>query len=360
MTRAVELLVVGGGIAGLSAAIAAADRRMRVIVLDQPRPGAASRAAAGMLAPSLHGLPPAALPDALAARDHFPAWLAMLEARGGGAVPLNREGILELAASGEELAALLARAGPAAEALDPGQLTRLEPVLAPGAGALLHPGDGAVDNVALMSALVAVAGRERRIRLLHAEVASVELGQGGVTAATRGGGHLRAGAMILASGAWAGALPGLPRALPVQPVGGQLLLLAGAPLRHVVHGGGGYLVPRGGSTLVGATTEPHGFAARETVEGRDWLLGVVRRAAPSLGATEVTEHWAGLRPATPDGLPILGADPGNGSLHYACGFGRNGILLAPWAAERIVAALAGEGDAAGLASFRADRFGTQP
>ncbi len=360
MTRTAELIVIGGGIAGLSVALAAADRGMRVIVLDLPRPGAASRAAAGMLAPSLEGLPPGVLPAALAARDYYPGWLAMLEERGGLAVALNREGILELAASDQELETMLARATSAAEPLGAGTLARLEPGLSPGAGALLHPTDGAVDNVALMSALAAVVRDARRIRLVPAEVASVELRGDGAAATTGAGERFAADAMVLATGAWAGVLPGLPRPLPVQPVGGQLLMLAGAPLRHVVYGGGGYLVPRGGNTVIGATTEPPGFAVRATAEGRESLLEVVRRAAPAMGSCAVVDHWAGLRPSTPDGLPILGADPEQGVLHYACGFARNGILLAPWAAELIVAALAGTGDGTGLAPFRAGRFGVQP
>ena len=125
-----------------------------------------------------------------------------------------------------------------------------------------------------------------------------------------------------------------------------MLELAAAPLRHVVFGGGGYLVPRAsGTTLVGSTMERVGFDTTITGEGRAHLLGVAVAASPSLGAAPVLRHWAGLRPLTPDLQPIVGRDPERPSLVYACGHSRNGILMAPLTGEVVASLLCGEAPA---------------
>src|SRR5215212_9950684 len=148
MTSTADLLVLGGGIAGLTVALEAAQRDLRVVVLDAPRPGAASRAAAGMLAPSVEELPADMLAAACAARDRYPSYLAMLQERTGIAVPLARDGILQLVAETEE-DVLRQRAPSGAEWLDASELGWREPAFAGHHGALLHPLDGAVDNLIL-------------------------------------------------------------------------------------------------------------------------------------------------------------------------------------------------------------------
>jgi len=161
--------------------------------------------------------------------------------------------------------------------------------------------------------------------------------------------------IVLASGAWGTTIPGLPRTLPVRPLRGQLLLLDQLPVTHVAYVAGGYLVPRGTTLLVGATSEEAGFKNAVTGDGQMELLGIAQRAIPELASARVIEHWAGLRPVTPDALPILGRDPDIPGLIYACGFSRNGILLAPWAATQLAAVIAGEDDAV-LAPFTPSRF----
>jgi glycine oxidase len=137
-------------------------------------------------------------------------------------------------------------------------------------------------------------------------------------------------------------------------VRGQLLRLAQSPVRHVTYGGGGYLVPRGDTVLVGATSEEAGFENETSLAGLAALRHIAARAVPSLGAAVVVDHWAGLRPMSLDGHPILGPDPDSPALVYACGFSRNGILFAPWAAARLADVLVGD-DADGLEPFRVDR-----
>ena len=356
MIRRTDLLVVGGGIAGLSTALAAAARQLRVLVVDDARPGAASAAAAGMLAPSLEGLAPDVQAIAMDARDAYPDFLARLRERTSIDVALDRNGILELASSASELAVLAARAGPAAQLLDGRGLAAFEPAFAGHAGAVLHPNDGSVDNVALMRALDHAVAREPRIDRISDRIVSLRFDAMPATASSASGVHVECAHVLLASGAWASDLPGLPRTLPVRPVRGQLLLLDGAPIGHVTYGAGGYLVPRGQTLLVGATSEESGFSNLTSDAGRDELLGIARRAIPALRQSSVLRHWAGLRPVSPDGLPILGADPDVPALFYACGFSRNGILLAPWAAAHLAGLICGNRSSSSLAPFSLTRF----
>ena len=358
MTTVPDLVVLGGGLAGLTSALAAAGRGMRVTVVDQPRPGAASRASAGMLAPSIAGLPDSLRQLALEARDLYPRFLSTLLDRTDIEVPLDRNGILELAASDADLEQRATRAGSTAEPLDARSLRALEPAFAALHGALLHRDDGAVDTVTLMTALDVAVARQPRITRLTDEVASFDA-RGNLPAfRSRGGTRYASRRLLLASGAWAGVLPGLPTPLPVRPVRGQLVRLDGLPIRHVTHTLDGYLIPRAGTLIVGATHEDAGFESTTTPRGLAALRSIATRAVPVLGHASVMEHWAALRPTTPDGLPILGADPALPALFYACGFSRNGILLAPWAAEQLAPALAGGVAPASLAAFRADRFMT--
>ena len=351
MSADADLLILGGGIAGLTTALAAAERQLSVILIDSPRPGAASRAAAGMLAPSAEKVPRELRDAALGARDFYPAFVDDLRERTGVEVPLDRRGILELAPEGEA-ERLRANMPDGSQWLDEHALRELEPALEGHPGALLHPMDGAVDNVALMDALERAVERVPTIKRIAAEILSVDSDQ--PSALTRTRGRVFGTRLVLAAGAWAGGIPGLPRALPVRPVRGQLLRLAQSPVRHVTYGGGGYLVPRGDTVLIGATSEEAGFENETSLAGLAALRHIAARAVPSLGAAFVVDHWAGLRPMSLDGHPILGPDPDSPALVYACGYSRNGILFAPWAAARLADVLVGHA-VDGLAPFRIDR-----
>ncbi|HEX7976975.1 MAG TPA: FAD-dependent oxidoreductase [Gemmatimonadaceae bacterium] len=351
MSADADLLILGGGIAGLTTALAATERQLTVILIDAPRPGAASRAAAGMLAPAAEGVPQELRDAAIAARDFYPPFLDALRERTGMKVPLDRNGILQLAPEGES-ERLRANVPAGSQWLDAGPLHALEPALESHPGALLHPLDGAVDNVALMDALERAVDRIPTIKRVAAEILSVDSDQ--PSALTRTRGRFFGTRLVLATGAWAGGIPGLPRPIPVRPVRGQLLRLAQCPVHHVTYGGGGYLVPRGDTVLVGATSEEAGFENETSLAGLATLKHIAARAVPSLGAAVVVDHWAGLRPMSLDGHPILGPDPESPALVYACGFSRNGILFAPWAAARLADLLVGD-EVDGLEPFRVDR-----
>ena len=348
-----DLLVLGGGIAGLTTALAAAERGLTSIILDSPKSGSASRAAAGMLAPSVEDLPPQILAPALAARDFYPGYVAALRERTGIDVALDRTGIVQLSPPTSDQAAQLRAHAPAtARWLDEQALAECEPAFAGHPGALLHPDDGAVDNLALMDALERAAHEESRITSIGAEILSIDVEQRSALTASRG--RIFAGRLVLATGAWAGSMPGLPRSLPVRPVRGQLLRLRSDPVKHVTYGAGGYLVPRGESVLIGATSEEVGFESETSLHGLSTLRSIADRLVPDLSRSVVLHHWAGLRPMSLDGHPILGTDPDSAHLVYACGFSRNGILFAPWAAAQLADLLSG-GSAAALAPFQISR-----
>ena len=356
MSSTADVLVLGGGIAGLTVALEAARHGLGVIVIDMPRPGAASRAAAGMLAPSVEDVPAEMLVAAMAARDHYPPYLEWLRELSGIEVPLDRGGILQLLAEAD-VGPARARAPAGAEWLDAAALAEREPAFAGHHGALLHLHDGAVDNLALMDALDRAIDAMPEIRRVAGDVLSIDADQ--PSALTRTRGRYFATRLVLCSGAWAGGLAGLPRRIAVRPVRGQLLRIAQAPIRHVTYGAGGYLVPRGDTLLVGATSEEAGFENETSLAGLSALRSIATRAIPSLANALVVDHWAGLRPMSPDTHPILGADPDSPALVYACGYSRNGILFAPWAAAQLAKTLLGE-TAPELDPFRVDRPALAP
>ena len=141
-------------------------------------------------------------------------------------------------------------------------------------------------------------------------------------------------------------------------------MLEGSLANHVIYGGGGYLVPRRypsapdpfERTIIGATMEDVGFDSSTTAAGLAELETVAHRICPASASASLLSHWAGLRPMTPDSLPILGADPDISSLLYACGHGRNGILLAPVTGQAIGALAVGALSDYDLSPFSITRF----
>jgi glycine oxidase len=342
--RVSDLIIVGGGAVGLASALAAADRGLNVLLISEHRPGQASWAAAGMLAPSIEEDLGAsdAHTFALAARDRYPSYLAELRERTGIAVPLNRAGILVIGSRD------LGQGVP----LTQPELARLEPGLSHASDAWLYPDDGSVDNVKLLDALEAALADHPRVRRAAGPVRRLRISRRSVTCEMA-----TAPQLLLAAGAWAPLIEGLPRPIPVNPVRGQMLSLAAAPLRHVVYGPHGYLVPRGGTnTLAGSTMERMGFDASTTEQALDGIRTMANALCPSLEGAPTAAVWAGLRPVTPDFLPIIGRDPEYPALLYACGHSRNGVLLAPLTADCVAALAVGEPSPLSLAPFTVGRF----
>lgn len=361
MTRTTaDVIVIGSGVIGLAATIALADTGLDVVLLADVRQGEASPAAAGMLAPGVE------LGDAgvralhEVARDRWPAYVAMLAERSGVEVPLDRRGVLQLALGEEEAARLVARAPATATWLDQSSLAAREPGLVHATGALLHPHDGSVNPLVLLRALRQVVGRHVHVRIVTDAAQSVAVrGTGeGVTVALRGGETLDAMRVVVAGGAWTPQLDGLPRTLPIEPVRGQMMSVASKALQHVVYGGGGYVVPRGdGRTLIGSTMERVGFPEPgATEEGVRTLRAIGAAVFPGLATAHMLHAWAGLRPMTPDGQPVIGADPLAPAIVWATGHSRNGILLAPLTAELVASAVTGSPPAIEPSRFAPTRF----
>jgi glycine/D-amino acid oxidase-like deaminating enzyme len=353
--RTTDVVVIGDGIIGLSTALELERRGARCIVFGAERPGVASLAAAGLLAPSIGQLAPSA-------RSFFEASLALYPALLEALAEFDPDLALMtgLLVVSEAVSDAGGRAEPAGggSRLSPEQVRRLEPGVRAPHGADVHPSDGAVDNVRLMAALRRAVEHSAGIQLVTgAPVSSVDLAKGRVTVMTESGAGAAAPCAILAAGAWSPHVRGLPRPLPVAPLKGQMLALDTCPLDRPVVGNGVYLVPRGTETVVGSTSEDAGFDVSTTPQAVDRLRAAATAVCPALGASGPPRAWAGLRPATPDMLPILGPDPDHPELLYATGHSRNGILLAPATAAALADLAVGRQPSLDLSGFGIARFG---
>lgn len=361
--QSTDVLVVGGGVIGLACATACATAGLTVRVISNDEPGLASVAAAGMLAPTLEHATEAgsaaARRFALASRDRYPSWLEEIAARTGLRVALDRNGILRAALSESQAEGLRTAMPPGVEWLSSQELVAIEPALAHAHGATLHPNDGAVDNVALLAALRELASSSA-VRQETATITEVQFDSESASAIAGSSAGTKqaysAASIVMAAGAWTTSIAGLPRHIPVKPLRGQMVAYSTRPTRRVVYGPSGYVVPRGSRMLAGATMDDAGFDASTTAEG----LAAVQRDAeslvPALAGATIDRSWAGLRPVTPDLLPVIGADPEQPRLIWACGHSRNGILLAPLTADCVAALIRGDGPSWDLSPFHATRF----
>jgi glycine oxidase len=350
--RSYDVVVVGGGAIGLCCAWRASQRGARVVVLDRAHPPAgATRVAAGMLAPigELAFGEPDLLRMTLDAGELYPGFVAELEAESELGTGYVRSGALHIALDRDEAAELrrvhdLQRAlGLAAKWLPPRRCRELEPGLTPSFNGGVHaPEEALVDPRQMSAALLAVlaaAGVEVRGGV---EVSEALLdGERIIGVRTESGEELGAGHVILAAGAWSGTASWLPEAArpPVRPVKGQILELRApdgqAPCERIVASERVYLVPRpDGRLIAGATTEERGFDSAVTAGGVHELLREAYRLLPDVAEMELVESMAGLRPGTPDNLPLIGPGALEG-LVLACGHYRNGILLAPLTGDAV-------------------------
>jgi glycine oxidase len=366
----VDVAIVGGGVIGLATARALAIAGARVTVVERGEPGSeASSAAAGMLSPLAEADVAGPFLDLLLlARRRFPAFAAQLREATGIDVGYRDEGTLMLALRDDDEPELEERfrwqraAGLEVERLTGDEVLRLEPAVARTVRwGLRFPGDHQVENRLLARALWADAAARGVELRIGAEAVRVVRGAGGADGVTLSDGDtVRAGAVVVAGGSWAGRLGNLPRPLPVVPVHGQLLALEAIPppIRHVVDSPRCYLVPRSdGRLIVGATVERRGFRKAVTPAGLMQLLQGALEIAPALADLAVAETWSGLRPGTPDGLPILGTDPEVDRLFYATGHYRNGILLAPLTGALLADLVVGNEPEVDLTPFAVGRFG---
>jgi glycine oxidase len=360
-----DVIVVGAGPVGAACARELALGGRRVAVLDPGGElGQGWRAAAGMLAPQIESHEDDALLDlGVAAREHYASLSHALRETTGVDIGLWQEGIAWAAADETEAGELRSRVasqrqqGHLSDWLDQDEVRGRWPWLGRTFGALWAPHEGALEPEKLVQALLADASRLGAVMVQDAVIA-LEHGGDRVVGVEAGKGRYSAPEVVVAAGAWSGEIDGLPRPLSVAPVRGQMAAFpwpAGAR-RAIVYGRGCYVLARGDEAIAGSTMEYVGFRPEVTSAGLGRLLAAVNELCPTLTRAEVRRTWAGLRPITPDGLPIIGAEPRLQGLWYATGHGRNGILLAGITGRLIGQLLNGDPAEEDLAPFSPDRF----
>ncbi|SHK36163.1 glycine oxidase [Pseudonocardia thermophila] len=356
MELSVRVMVVGAGVIGLTCAWRVAAEGFDVTLVDPAPASGSSWVAGGMLAPVTEAWPgeETLLELGLSAVAVWPSFAEELTAAADRPAGLRTEGTV-VAATGtgdraelDALAEHLARLGRTVQRLSGRELRRLEPGLGPAVrGGLSVPGDLAVDNRALLNALQHAA-RRAGVTFVGATVRGVLDDGTRVTGVRTDQGELRAEQVLVCAGAHsAGLHPAL--AGLIRPVKGEIVRLGhrtGAlppparTVRALVDGRPVYLVPRDGGLVVGATQYEAGFDTEVTVAGVRDLLRDAERILPGIAEYALLETAAGLRPGSPDNLPLIGPIGPEGLL-VATGHHRNGILLAPVTAAAVLEVLRG-------------------
>lgn len=345
-----DVVVAGGGIIGGSIAFELARRNLKVVLLDRREGGhEASWAAAGMLAPVPDS--PATIPLVPMGRASlalYPQFVQDVEQASGRPTGYRADGTLEVLFRGDAerelstLAALHRGLGLACEPLPLDEARRMEPALGREARAVaLLAEEASVDNRALTDAVLAAAKSSGVHFHPATEVTSLIVkGAKCSGVSTRGGKNFLAPHVVAAAGCWTSQLADVARFAPTRPVRGQMGALrhSGKTIRRVLRSDRGYIVPRDHATpqklVVGSTVEEAGYVKCVTAGGLEQVFSAVHELAPELAGAEVLETWSGLRPGSPDQLPILGPVEPDG-LVVATGHYRNGILLAPVTAKLV-------------------------
>ncbi|HKO17462.1 MAG TPA: FAD-dependent oxidoreductase [Acidobacteriaceae bacterium] len=346
-----DVVIAGGGIIGLSLGLELLERGLSVTVVErQQAMSSASSAAGGMLAARDPQNPAKLMPLALRSEELYPAYLSRIERLSGKAVPIRTRWAMQH----------VPVALPGAKIAGAAELAEFAPGLNLGNQLFEWLQEGSVDpndlRQALPLAFVAAGG----VLLEHTEVQRIEPNDG-VRVCTSSG-YVHAGEFVNCCGAWAGgAVQGLEK-LPVEPVKGQMANLRCAPdrLRCVVRAPGVYLIPRGdGRVTIGATIEHAGFDKSVNDSAVRRLVSAALALLPEAEAPAEMDMWAGLRPGTPDMLPVLGTAEKHHCWH-ATGHYRDGILLAPVSARIVAQAIAGETPDVPLEPYASARFAVVP
>ncbi len=362
-----DLVIVGGGAIGCAIACEMAGEGWKVRLLDRQKPGAeASWAAAGMLSPSAEAAHlPALVPLSGAALNLYPAFIEELESAAGIRTDFERQGSLVAFFGGGanhtqgEFLATLARTGLDGEPLTGEEARRREPGLNPEvAEAVWFAKEASVDPRALGRALRAAAERRGVAIEAGTEVFRVLIERGRCRGVATAAGEISAARVVIAAGCYSAAIEGAARYAQTRPVRGQMAALDGgaARPRTMIRSERGYLVPRpDGRVLAGSTLENTGFDKSVTAGGLRKILNGAAEMVPALEKAAILETWAGLRPDSPDHLPILGPTEVE-NLSVATGHYRDGILLAPITARLARAWLLGQPADLPIEAFSPLRF----
>ncbi|HZR32339.1 MAG TPA: glycine oxidase ThiO [Terriglobales bacterium] len=354
MKKTWDVIVIGAGVIGVSLAWMLRKEGAAVLILERNQPGReASHAAAGMLAYCDPHIPKAVQPLIRASARLYPEFVHELQDESGENADLRSEGAIILGAHEKSLC-------PDVIALDAKRLEELEPHLAhtPQKGELWP--EKSVDPRALFSAVLKAA-KHRGVDVSSGErVTEVLVEDGRATGVLTSKTRFAGNKMVNCAGAWATEVKSPVRPVPTRPVKGQMLSLVWPDrqlLRHVVRAPNVYLVPRSdGRIFVGTTVEDVGFDKRTEPETIQRFHQAAANLIPELGQARMLEDWAGLRPGTPDDMPILGETELPGYF-VAAGHFRDGILLAPITAKLMTQLLTGEKSEIDIAPFSPARFG---
>lgn len=338
-----DVIIIGGGIIGLSLAIALRKRGAQVLIIERSEPGhEASHAAAGMLVDCPDETPTALQALATASARMYPEFTHELQDESGIHVDLRDQGTIVILPAKEKHHADASLT-----------LAELEPALAGLPAKFLK--ERSVDPRALVTAATKAA-KHRAVDISSGStVTTVLLSDGRASGVATDKSQYAASAVVNCAGAWAGQFP--PHRFPTRPVKGQMLAVVGQRvLKHVFRSPEVYLVPRSdGRILIGATLEEAGYDKRTDADTIHRLHESAIRLIPALQQARVLEAWAGLRPGTPDGLPILGETSTPGYF-VATGHFRDGILLAPVTAEVMAQVIAEGKPGRDISAFSPARF----
>ena len=348
-----DVIIIGGGIIGLSLSIALRKRGATVVIVERGEPGReASHAAGGMLVDSPSETPAALQSLATASAKMYPEFSYELETESGMKVDLRNYGTI-LFPPNEHLQ----HSQFTGSRLASGDLANLEPELAAQDRPAFFLKERCVDPRALTAAALQAA-KKRGVDFRTGDaVQSIMKSDGRVCGVVRTKLALHGSKVVNCAGAWAKEIS--PHAFPTRPVKGQMLCLAmpsRSLLKHVVRSPQAYLIPRSdGRLLVGATVEEAGFDKRTDADTMHRFQKAAISLVPKLADSRILEDWAGLRPGTPDGLPILGETRSAG-YYVATGHFRDGILLAPITAEVMANVIEGREPGYDLTAFSPARF----
>jgi glycine oxidase len=364
-----DVIVIGAGAIGTSIGYQLARAGVKVMILDRGQVGReATGASAGMImAQPDRGTPEPFSALAFESARLFAPLADELRERTGMDIGYRRAGRLQVAF--DEVAEHQLRSergylvdhGAIVAWLDGATALDVEPGLNPAVrAAIYHTDEHQVMPVAFAQALARAAAdlgavvREGalvdRLLIEGDRVAGVGLGEETIPADE----------VVIANGAWAGAWSTpLEMPIPIRPIRGQLVALRtpGTALRTVIGAGDGYALTKpDGSTIIGTTVEDVGFDARPTAAAISRLLALAPQLAPRLADATVVAAWAGLRPGTADGLPLIGRLARWRGVIMAAGHFRHGILLAPVTGELVADLVAHRRPRLALDAFEPDRF----
>jgi glycine oxidase len=366
--KVADVAIIGAGVIGASIAFELSSEKLGVVLLDRRQPGReASWAAAGMLSPGPDS--PDALPLVPFAKESirlYPEFVAAVEKASGRTASFTRKGTIEVftaanaEAERERMVAQYRALELAIEPISVEQARKAEPGLGPAARAAAWlPQEATVDPRSLFDAVLGAAQNSGTEIHADSPVTSIVLEGNRSTGVVAGAETIASKCVIVAAGCYSASIDGLSRYAPTRPVRGQMLALESKDmiLGRTLRSSKAYMVPRpGGRIVAGSTLENAGFDKHLTAAGVSSILDGVLELAPALANAHLVDAWAGLRPGTPDSLPILGPTDIRG-LYIATGHYRNGILLAPATAKLVSGWILGKKQAINTDAFSPLRFG---